>query len=426
MKFLEDGLVYNIPDTIRKISKEKIRRTVMNGTKKGRILSGMRPTGRLHIGHLVGVLSNWRKLQDEYECYFEIADWHALTDAYDKTDQLRDNIFNITLDWLATGIDPEKSVLFVQSHVLQHAELHVLFSMLVSLSRLLRVPTFKEKIAELRVSELKHKTKKVLEQSAETAVNSFFEILEQYEQGNLDSASYKAVLKAKLKDAFMESLKDAFTGSEEDLPYGHLVNYGLLGYPILQAADILVYRADHVPIGADQLPHLELTREIARRFNSMYDRVFPVPEPVLTEFPKVPGTDGRKMSKSYGNTIYISDPPNEIEKKIRKAYTDPAKIRKNDPGHPEQCPIFAYHRIFNPDEVPQIEEDCKAGRLGCVACKLNLIKHMNDQLEPIRERRSKYEANPQLVTEILNEGEKKARAEAEATMIKVREAMKLW
>ncbi len=398
----------------------------MANEKKGRILSGMRPTGKLHIGHLVGVLSNWRKLQDEYECYFEIADWHALTDAYDRTDELRDNIFNITLDWLATGIDPEKSVLFVQSHVLQHAELHILFSMLVSLSRLLRVPTFKEKIAELRVGELRHKTKKALEKSAEAAVNSFFDILEQYQQGQLDQASYRAVLKAKLKEAFMESLKDAFVGDEEELPYGHLVNYGLLGYPILQAADILVYRADHVPIGADQLPHLELTREIARKFNSMYDKVFPVPEPVLTEFPKVPGTDGRKMSKSYGNTIFISDPPEEIEKKIRKAYTDPAKIRKNDPGHPEQCPIFAYHKIFNPDEVPQIEQDCKAGKLGCVACKMNLIKHLNAALDPIREKRREYESKPDLVKDILAEGEKKARTEAESTMIRVRDAMKLW
>ncbi len=398
----------------------------MANEKKGRILSGMRPTGKLHIGHLVGVLSNWRKLQDEYECYFEIADWHALTDAYDRTDELRDNIFNITLDWLATGIDPEKSVLFVQSHVLQHAELHILFSMLVSLSRLLRVPTFKEKIAELRVGELRHKTKKALEKSAEAAVNSFFDILEQYQQGQLDQASYRAVLKAKLKEAFMESLKDAFIGEEEELPYGHLVNYGLLGYPILQAADILVYRADHVPIGADQLPHLELTREIARKFNSMYDKVFPVPEPVLTEFPKVPGTDGRKMSKSYGNTIFISDPPEEIEKKIRKAYTDPAKIRKNDPGHPEQCPIFAYHKIFNPDEVPQIEQDCKAGKLGCVTCKMNLIKHLNAALDPIREKRREYESKPDLVRDILAEGERKARTEAESTMIRVRDAMKLW
>jgi len=394
---------------------------------KDRVLSGMRPTGKLHIGHFVGVLPNWKMLQDRYKCFFEIADWHALTDAYDRTHEMRDNVFNVVLDWLATGIDPEKSTFFVQSHVLQHAELHVLFSMLVSLSRLLRVPTFKEKIAELRVKELSHKAKKVLEKSADAAVSAFFEIVEQYQQGNLDDKSYRAVLKAKLKEAFMESLKDAFVGGEEEeLPYGHLVNYGLLGYPVLQAADILIYRANLVPIGADQLPHLELTREIARRFNSLYGQVFPEVEPLLTEFPKVPGTDGRKMSKSYGNTIFISDPPDVIEQKIRHAYTDPAKIRKGDPGHPEGCPIFAYHKIFNTGEVPQIEADCKAGKLGCVDCKLRIIKKMNEVLEPVREKRRYFEERPHLVKEILAEGEKRAREEAEKTMQLVREAMQLW
>ena len=393
-----------------------------------RVLSGNRPTGRLHIGHLFGVLYNWRDLQDKYECYYEVADWHALTTQWQDTSKIRDNIIDMVIDWLSAGIDPEKSVLFVQSHVREHAELHLVLSMLVSLSRLLRNPTFKEYVAELRIKKQTPK-KSVLKTAIKDAVDVFIENavkeLKNGERGfDLDFIAY---LRSELQKSFLESFKKALQEEEqEELPYGSLVNYGFLGYPVLQAADILIYKAKYVPVGEDQLPHLELTRELARKFNSLYGEVFPVPEPLIAEIPKVPGIDGRKMSKSYGNSIEIAEPPESIREKVSRMYTDPLKVRKGDPGHPEQCPVFTLHKLFNKEEVPEIKTACEKGQLGCVACKRNLAEKMIAYLEPFREKRAMYEKDKSLVVDILKEGSKKATEVTSKTFADVRRAMKLW
>jgi tryptophanyl-tRNA synthetase len=322
-----------------------------------RILSGMRPTGKLHLGNYLGALQNWVALQDSSENLHMVADWHALTTDYEHVDQLEPNTREMVIDWLAAGIDPEKSPVFIQSRVKEHAELHLLFSMLVTTSRLERNPTVKEQIRDLHL--------------------------------------------------------------EETVSYGHL------GYPVLQAADILLYKANLVPVGEDQVPHVELTREIARKFNSLYGDVFPVPEAKLTHFPRVPGLDGRRMSKSLGNTVLLSDSPEEIAAKIRTAFTDPKKIRATDPGNPDGCVVFAYHRAFNATQAPRIGDLCRAGHLGCVANKKDLSQVLADQLAPFRERRRELEAHPKRVTDALKHGEEKARAIAQRTMAEVREAMKL-
>jgi len=322
--------------------------------KKGRVLSGMRPTGKLHIGNLEGALKEWVRTQDEYECFFEIADWHSLTTAWSDTNELRSHVRELAVDWLSVGIDPNKSVVFVQSKVVEHAELHLLLSMFVPVAWLERNPTYKEWLDE-----------------------------------------------------------------------GMEPNYGLLGYPVLQASDILIYKADTVPVGKDQLPHLELTREIARRFNHLYGKVLPEPEAKLTEFPAVPGIDGRKMSKSYNNHIFISEGPKELERKVRQFFTDPQKIYKGDPGRPEICPIFALHRIYNVTETEVIAQDCRSGALGCVDCKSNLAAKLNVALEPYRQRRSDLEKNPKELDDILEEGSRKARAVASQTLQEVKEAMKI-
>jgi len=392
-----------------------------------KVLSGSRPTGKLHIGHLFGVLHKWRDIQDKYDCYFEVADWHALTTHYENTEDLRQNIIDMVIDWLSVGIDPQRSVVFVQSDVKEHAELHLLFSMLVTLSRLLRNPTFKEYVAELRTSELSHKGKKSIDSAALLAAEDFMELMKkEYSPQKLENKDFVQVLRAKIKDRIQEGLLKALSGSEDELPYGHLVNYGFLGYPVLQAADILIYRAEVVPIGEDQLPHLELTRDIARRFNSLYGEVFPIPEPLFTKFAKVPGTDGRKMSKSYGNTILISEPPDSLRKKVMSTYTDPEKIRLRDPGHPDRCPIFAYHKIFNPEETAEIRENCEKGELGCVACKRRVAEKMIEYLEPFRRKREELEKDIDLVKDVLREGSEKARVVTSETMKRVRNAMKLW
>ncbi|HEY6573005.1 MAG TPA: tryptophan--tRNA ligase, partial [Candidatus Eisenbacteria bacterium] len=275
----------------------------------------------------------------------------------EHTDQIAPNTHEMVLDWLAAGIDAEKSPVFIQSRVKEHAELHLLFSMLVTVSRLERNPTVKEQIRDLEL--------------------------------------------------------------EDSVTYGHL------GYPVLQAADILLYRATLVPVGEDQVPHVELTREIARRFNALYGEVFPIPDPKLTHFPRLPGLDGRRMSKSLGNTIFLADSPQEIEAKVRTAYTDPKKLRKDDPGNPDGCVVFAYHRAFHPAGAAQVERECRAGTLGCVADKKALAEIVAKSLEPIREKRKELEAHPERVREALRYGEEKARAMAQETMRHVREAMKL-
>ncbi|HXF59414.1 MAG TPA: tryptophan--tRNA ligase [Candidatus Saccharimonadales bacterium] len=329
----------------------------MRTAKKPRILSGMRPTGKLHLGNYLGALQNWVALQDSSENLHMVADWHSLTTDYEHVEQIQPNTIEMVIDWLAAGIDPEKSPVFIQSRIQEHAELHLIFSMLVTTSRLERNPTVKEQVRDLH-------------------------------------------------------LEDA-------------VSYGHLGYPVLQAADILLYKANLVPVGEDQVPHIELTREIARKFNSLYGEVFPVPEVRLTKFPRVPGLDGRRMSKSLDNTIYLSDPPEAILAKVMTAYTDPKKLRANDPGNPDGCVVFAYHRAFNGENAESIGADCRAGRLGCVANKRNLAAILAEQLRPFRERREELRAHPERVREALRSGEERARKIAQETMREVREAMKL-
>jgi tryptophanyl-tRNA synthetase len=325
--------------------------------KKGIILSGTRPTGPLHLGNYFGALENWVKLQDEYECYFFIADWHALTTGYEDTSDIKVNIDNVIIDFLSAGLDPEKCTIFLQSAVKEHSELHLLFSMITPLSWLLRCPTYKDQLAQI---------------------------------------------------------KDK-----------NITTYGFLGYPCLQAADILMYRADYVPVGEDQLPHLELTREIARRFNYLYGEVLPEPQPKLTKAKVLPGLDGRKMSKSYENTIALSDSPQEIKKKVMTMITDPARIRKDDPGHPEVCSVFAFHKVFNEDGVEEVKQQCCGGKIGCVQCKRNLAAKMEEYMLPIYDRRQKVLSKPGVIREVIEKGNKKAKKRAVETMEKVRNAMKI-
>jgi tryptophanyl-tRNA synthetase len=337
----------------------------------GRILSGMRPTGRLHLGNFVGALENWVRLQNEgWTNYHMVADWHMLTTGHEDTSRLQSDIHEMVVDWLAAGLDPEKSVMFIQSAVKEHAELHLLFSMLVSKARLERIPTLKEQIRDLHLDE-------------------------------------------------------------------QTISYGHLGYSVLQAADILLYRATHVPVGEDQVPHVELTREIARRFNFLYckDRapVFPEPEAQLTAFPRLRGLDGNRMSKSVGNTILLADSAEEIAAKVRTAYTDPKKIRANDPGRPEAdpsdghggCVVWEYHRKFNAGEAAEVARKCRAGELACVPDKQHLARVLAAALAPIRERRERYARDPDAVRDIIADGNRRARAVAHATMEDVRSAMGL-
>jgi len=285
-----------------------------------RVLSGLRPTGKIHIGNYFGALINWVNLQKEYECFYEVADWHVLTTDYKNTEKIKEYIIEAVCDWISIGIDPEKSVIFIQSKVKEHAELYLLFGMLISIARLERNPTVKEQVRDL--------------------------------------------------------------GLEENISYGHL------GYPVLQASDILIYKANLVPVGEDQLPHIEITREIARRFNYLYGETFPLPEPILTKTPRVPGIDGKaRMSKSLNNTIFVDEEPEELERKIMKAYTDPMKIKLGDPGHPDGCVVFAYHSLIDGKENPEIREGCESGKLGCVECKKNCINKMVSFLAPFREKK---------------------------------------
>jgi tryptophanyl-tRNA synthetase len=326
--------------------------------RRPRILSGMRPTGRLHLGNLVGALANWVELQNQYESYHCVVDWHMLTTDYANTGDLQDNIWQMTTDWLAAGLDPSKAVFFVQSRVLEHAELHLLLSMITPLGWLERVPTYKEQL---------------------------------------------------------ENIKDR-----------DIHTYGFLGYPVLQAADILVYKADAVPVGEDQVPHIELTREIARRFNHFYGPIFPEPRTLLTPTPRLPGTDGRKMSKSYGNAIYLSDAPEEVAKKVAGMMTDPARKRRHDPGNPDVCPVFDHHKVFSPPPViDRVNRECRTAEIGCVDCKKLMAAALNERLAPIQERRRAYEQAPGQVWDILEAGTAKARQVAETTMTEVRQAMGL-
>ncbi len=347
---------------------------------KRRVLSGMRPTGKLHLGNYVGALQNWVGMQDQYECFFFVADWHALTTDYADTSAVKANSIEVVTDWLAAGLDPERSVLFIQSHVPQHAELHLLFSMITPLGWLERVPSYKEQQVQL----------------AEKSLGT----------------------------------------------------YGFLGYPLLQAADILMYLADFVPVGQDQVAHVELTREVARRFNQFYWApsktrsgrllrgpdvpeakrvyVFPEPQPLLTPAAKLPGTDGRKMSKSYGNFINLSDPDPVVRQKLKTMVTDPARVRRTDPGTPEVCPVGDLHKIFSDEQtMAKVYEGCRSAGIGCIECKGWVADNVMTVLAPIQERRRPFEKNPKLAWDVLEAGSVKARSVAQQTIEKTREAMNM-
>ncbi len=333
--------------------------------KKGRIFSGMRPTGKLHIGHWVGALQNWVKLQNEYDCVFGIVDWHALAGGgWENYKELRNNVYDLAADWLCMGLDPEKSPFVVQSQMKGHAELHVILSMVVPTPWLLRNPAIKEQARDLGLVQ-----------------------------------------------------------EGEDLTK---IDYGYLGYPVLQAADVLIYRANFVPVGEDQVPHIELMREIARRFNSIFSEILPEPKTLLTKTPRLLGTDNRKMSKSYGNSIYIADEPDEIQAKVRTMITDPEKVRRNDPGHPEVCNVFSYHSLFNKEETDEISETCQSGALGCVGCKKNLAGKLSDGLMPFREERKRWAQSRDEIDRIFKDGASRAKEITQATMDEVRKAVNLY
>jgi tryptophanyl-tRNA synthetase len=325
-----------------------------------RVLSGMRPTGKLHLGNYMGALANWVKLQDDYECYFFIADWHALTTDYEDTSMVAENTIEVLLDYLGAGLDPERSVLFLQSRVLQHAELFLLLGMITPLGWLERVPSYKEQ--------------------------------------------------------------------QEKLAHKDLSNYGFLGYPLMQAADILIYQAQFVPVGQDQVAHVELTREVARRFNNFYNldgkEVLPEPKELLTPSPKLPGTDGRKMSKSYGNAILMTDPELVVRKKLKTMVTDPARIRRTDPGDPDKCPVGDLHKFFSSGEtLAKVYEGCRTAGIGCIECKSWVADALVQILAPIQERRAGF--THAQAEEILAEGSRRARVRAEQTMHEVRAAMNM-
>ncbi len=318
------------------------------------IFSAMRPTGRLHLGHLVGALDNWLKLQKEYRCVFSIVDWHALMGEYANSQAISEHILEMAIDWMACGIDPEQSILFVQSQVPEHLELQMILSCLTPLGWLERNPTYKEQLREITTRDLQ--------------------------------------------------------------------TYGFLGYPVLQAADILLYKASAVPIGEDQMPHLELTREIARRFNHIFHTDFFADcEAILTKTPRLPGLDGRKMSKSYQNAVYLSDRPETIQKKIQGMFTDPKRVRLKDPGHPDECHVFAYYRVFASERVSEVRDWCTKAQKGCTACKRQLAEILRVTLEPLQARRRELEDNKDTVGDILREGRQKASAMARDTMNAVKD-----
>jgi tryptophanyl-tRNA synthetase len=322
------------------------------------LLSGLRPTGRIHLGNYFGAIRNWVRLQDRYRSFVFIADWHALTSDYANTSGIRQATFEATADLLAAGLDPDRCTIFLQSEVKEHAELHLLLSMVTPLPWLERVPTFKDQQQQLQ---------------------------------------------------------------EKDLN-----TYGFLGYPLLQTADIIIYRANYVPVGEDQASHLELSREIVRRFNNFYGEVFPEPQPLFTETPKVPGLDGRKMSKSYGNTVPLTASADDVRALVSTMFTDPNRIRRKDPGNPDICNLFQFHKLFSdPETVARVDHECRTAKIGCVDDKKLLADIMVEQLRPIRERREKIDRDPSLVWDVLREGSRKARQRAAETLEMTRKAMKI-
>jgi tryptophanyl-tRNA synthetase len=323
-----------------------------------RIVSGMRPTGKMHLGHLHGALMNWKRLQDEYECFYFIADWHALTSEYAHPEIIKESTYEIVMDWISVGLDPERSTFFIQSQIKEHAELHLIYSMITPLPWLERNPTYKEQLKEL-------------------------------------------------------AQRDVYT-------------YGFLGYPVLQAADILMYKASGVPVGEDQAPHVELTREIARRFNHLYGEVFPIPDVLLTPTSKLLGIDRRKMSKSYGNAIYLTDSDEEIDSRVSQMITDPNRARRSDPGNPDVCNVFSFHEIYTDEElVKRIDRECRTAQVGCVECKKLMAESLKKALGPIRAIRRELESDMPRVKRIMEDGNERARSIARLTMAEVRQAVKI-
>jgi len=322
------------------------------------VLSGLRPTGRVHLGNYFGAVKNWVDLQDRYDCYYFVADWHALTSDYADPSKIRQATFDAVADWIAAGIDPKRSTIFIQSEIKEHAELHLLLSMTTPLPWLERVPTFKDQQAQIEDKDLN--------------------------------------------------------------------TYGFLGYPLLQTADIIIYRANFVPVGEDQASHLELSREIVRRFNNFYGDVFPEPQSLFTATPKVPGLDGRKMSKSYGNTIGLTASADEIRALVANMFTDPQRLRRKDPGRPEVCNLFQFHRLFSSDEtIARVDHECRTALIGCVDDKKLLTEIMIEKLAPIRARREEIDRDPSIVWDVLREGNRRARERAQETMERVRKAVKI-
>ncbi len=327
-------------------------------TEKKRILSGMRPTGPLHMGNYLGALANWVDMQDPYDCYFFVADWHALTSNYENPGPTGEYVRQMLIDWLSAGLSPDKSTIFIQSKVPEHTELYLVFSMITPVPWLERNPTYKDQIIQLDNKDLS--------------------------------------------------------------------TFGFLGYPVLQAADILMYKANGVPVGVDQVPHVEITREIARRFNYLYGDVFPEPDAILTETPKILGLDRRKMSKSYNNAIYLADSPQEIEKKVMQMVTDPQRARKSDPGNPEVCNVFEFHKLYTDKAtVEKIDRECRRAEIGCVECKKIMAANLISALAPLHEKRRYYESHPDIVDQIIDEGSSKARAVAKETMAQAKAALKM-
>lgn len=328
--------------------------------KEGRVLSGMRPSGKLHLGHYHGVIKNWLKLQKDFECFFFVADWHALTSEYGDTARIRDNSIEMVADWLACGLDPKVSTIFEQSKIIEHGELFVLLSMITPLPWLERNPTYKEQLAQIKDKDLR--------------------------------------------------------------------TYGFLGYPVLQTADIIIYKATGVPVGEDQAPHVELSREITRRFNHNFNcEIFPEPQTLLTEARKMLGVDGRKMSKSYNNSIYLSDTPKEMEKKVKTMATDPARVKRTDPGNPNICPLYeTFHTLYSDEErLKWVHEGCTTAGIGCIECKMSVIPKILEEMTPIQERRAELVSNKSYLFDVLSEGEARARSVARDTMEEVRSAVGL-
>ena len=321
-----------------------------------RVFSAMRPTGKLHLGHSVGALSNWLELQKKYKCIFGIVDWHALMGEYEQSKEIPENIMDMAIDWIAYGIDPEKSIIFVQSQVPEHVELHMILSCITPLGWLERNPTYKEQLREIKTRDLQ--------------------------------------------------------------------TYGFLGYPVLQAADILLYKANAVPIGEDQLPHIELTREIARRFNRIYKtNIFEDCEALLTKTPRLLGLDGRKMSKSYANAVNLSDSEKDIKSKVKNMFTDPKRIKLEDPGHPDECNVFSYYEVFAPKKAAEVRVWCTQARKGCTECKAILAEVLAEELKPVRDKRKELEQDKKRIRDILEEGRKKARMIAQQTMAEIKEVI---